>query len=415
MADSFLTLSFAAEVFATIFVIVLGYCFERYFLKKIHKIILYRTVSHFSLKRGFKPSRLVLILLYLIIAWMTLYALAHLGIKPFLFDKLTYVYTLWVFFHLTLRSFDKSHLTRLVATLLWGILSLAIFEWLSPLAKELKELAFHIGSFRLTALNILTGCISILFLLWFTSQVNNGLQKMLMKNNTINLTHKMLFSKFIRFTSFTIVAILGIQAMGIDLMALTVFTGAIGLGIGFGLQKVFSNLMSGIIILMDKSIKPGDVIAVEGTYGVVKKLDARYVSVVTRDGRKHLIPNETFITHSVENWSYLDREVRLRIPIGVSYEHDPRNVQEIIVKAALGFSDRVLKERPPTCRLMELGESALIFELRVWIKDPENGIRSATSDILIHVWEALKENNIKVPYPRRDIHILNNDLQSIDT
>lgn len=172
-------------------------------------------------------------------------------------------------------------------------------------------------------------------------------------------------------------------------------------------------MISGIILLMDKSIKPGDVIAVEGSYGWVNALGARYVSVLTRDGKEHLIPNENLITQTVENWSYSDSKVRLHIPIGVSYDSDVRLVQKLLLQAVQD-QPRVLKEPEPRCLITGFGDSSIDCEIRAWIFDPQQGIANVKSDIYFRIWELFKEHGVEIPFPQRDIHIKQAPLRAPD-
>jgi small-conductance mechanosensitive channel len=205
--------------------------------------------------------------------------------------------------------------------------------------------------------------------------------------------------------------LIAVDVLGIDLTALAVFSGAFGLAIGFGLQKTFGNLISGIILLMDRSIKPGDVIAVNdgitNTVGQVKKIGIRAVSVTTRDKKEYLIPNENLMVNQVENWSYSSREVRIHIPIGVAYTCDIVAVEELMLQAAREVP-RVLEVPPPVVWLDSFGESAIEFEINCWIKDPEEGIGNVRSDVLKRVWTLFQENGIDVPFAQRDINLKDN-------
>ena len=192
--------------------------------------------------------------------------------------------------------------------------------------------------------------------------------------------------------------------VGIELSSLTILGGAIGLGLGFGLQKVISNLISGVILLLDKSIKPGDVISIEDTYGWINKLSARYVSVITRDGRETLIPNENLITNHVENWSFSDTKVRLRSPIGISYDADVRKAIELCKQAALNC-DRVLNSPAPQCPVKGFGDNSVDLELRFWIRDPARGVTNIKSMVYLEIWDLFHEHGIEIPYPQRDVHI----------
>ena len=195
---------------------------------------------------------------------------------------------------------------------------------------------------------------------------------------------------------------IALSSVGVDLTALTVFSGAVGVGLGFGLQKVVSNFVSGVIILLDKSIKPGDTISLEGTFGWIRELRARFVSVVTRDGREYLIPNEDFITQRVINWSFSDNFVRLDVNFGVSYDADPHKVSQLAIEAAMSVA-RVEADRRPVCWLTDFGESSLDFVLRFWIRDPQQGLTNVRGKVLLALWDTFKENGISIPYPHREI------------
>jgi small-conductance mechanosensitive channel len=204
---------------------------------------------------------------------------------------------------------------------------------------------------------------------------------------------------------FCAAVIIGLQSIGFDLSSLTLFSGAIGLGIGFGLQKVVSNLISGLILLVDKSIKPGDVISLGETFGWISELGARYVSVVTRDGREYLIPNEDLITGQVVNWSHSSELVRLDIYFGVSYDSDPHEVRKLASEAAAEVK-RVVPNPAPVCHVVGFGDSSIDFILRFWIRDPTGGLTNVRGAVYLALWDALKAANIEIPFPRRDVKIL---------
>jgi len=188
----------------------------------------------------------------------------------------------------------------------------------------------------------------------------------------------------------------------------------IGIGIGLGLQKSIANLFSGLVLLLDKSIKPGDVIAIGDTYGWVDSLNARYVSVYTRDGIEHLIPNEQLITQEVQNWTHTNRLIRLRLPIGVHYESDVRRAIDLCVESATEV-ERVIDKPAPVCLLNGFGDNSVDLELRFWIGDPQKGTSNVKSKILMNVWDKFKENKIEIPYPQRDLHIRSSVVGVFDT
>ena len=198
----------------------------------------------------------------------------------------------------------------------------------------------------------------------------------------------------------------GVSALGIDLTGLAVLSGAIGVGIGFGLQKVVSNLVSGVIILLDKSIKPGDVISLGETFGWINALGARYVSVVTRDGKEYLIPNEDLITGQVVNWSHSNEFVRLDIYFGTAYHDDPHDVRRIAIEAAETV-DRVLSyPRRPVCHIVGFGDSSVDYILRFWISDPTGGLTNVRGAVYLALWDAFRENGVSIPFPQREVKML---------
>jgi small-conductance mechanosensitive channel len=200
--------------------------------------------------------------------------------------------------------------------------------------------------------------------------------------------------------------VLALGSIGIDLTAFAVFSGAVGVGVGFGLQKVVSNLISGVILLLDRSIKPGDVIGIDGTYGSVIALNARYASVQTRDGKEYLIPNEDLITQQVTNWSFSDDLVRLHVKVGISYRSDPHAAIRLGLEAARDVP-RVLSEPAPTCLLVEFGDSTIDLELRFWIRDPVNGITNVRSAVMLNMWDLYRQHGIELPHPQRDLTLRN--------
>ena len=164
--------------------------------------------------------------------------------------------------------------------------------------------------------------------------------------------------------------------------------------------------MSGLILLLDRSIKPGDAIEIDGTYGWINSLRARYASVITRDGKEHLIPNEDLITNRVVNWSFSDRNVRVRVPLGISYENEPREAIKLCLEASRSV-DRTLQDPEPRCLLTGFGDNSVNLELRFWIDDPSNGVGNVRSAVMLAILDKFKENGIQIPYPQRDVHIKN--------
>ncbi|MEA3276807.1 MAG: mechanosensitive ion channel [Pseudomonadota bacterium] len=213
-------------------------------------------------------------------------------------------------------------------------------------------------------------------------------------------------AKVAKYTLVFIALLFALTSAGLDLTSLAVMGGALGVGIGFGLQKVTSNLISGFLLLFDRSIRPGDVITIEDRFGWVEKMGARYIVVRDRNGVDTLIPNEELITSHVINWSYGDRQVRLKVPVQISYDDDPEAAMQLMEQAAKA-SERVITNPPPACRLLGFGDNGINLELRVWIEDPEKGVNNVRTAINLAIWKAFKEQGIRIPFPQRDLHISN--------
>jgi len=296
-----------------------------------------------------------------------------------------------------------------VAYLITGLFGLALDK---DSIKLLEGIRFTLGEFSISAWTIFAGIIAFAFTLWIGLAVARIVETQIQRIPQISASIKVLIAKIIRIVLITVAIITAIGSIGVDLSAFAFLGGAIGIGLGFGLQKVVSNFVSGIILLMDNSIKPGDVIEIEGTYGWVNNLRARYASVITRDGTEHLIPNEDLITQRVINWSFTDELVRMRVPIGVSYKADPHECIRLILEAAKSH-ERVLPDPAPVCLLKEFGDSSVNLELRFWLTDPANGVSNVKSHVLLKVWDIFKENDIEIPFPQRDLHIRSSDVDFV--
>ena len=284
------------------------------------------------------------------------------------------------------------------------VAALNLVGLLDPTIRTLDNMGLNMGDVRLSVLGIIKAGLVLMVLLWVAGAISRVIEHRLDSSSTLSPSARVLLGKFIKVILIVIAILAALESIGIDLTALAVFGGAVGLGIGFGLQKVISNLISGVILLMDKSVKPGDVIAIDNTFGWINRLSARYVSLITRDGTEHLIPNEDLISQRVENWSYSDSLIRLKLPIGVAYESDVPLAMKLAVESAEGV-ERVLENPAPVCRLMEFGSDSVNLELRVWINDPQKGVANVQSDVLLNVWNSYHEHGVEFPFSQRDLHI----------
>jgi small-conductance mechanosensitive channel len=268
----------------------------------------------------------------------------------------------------------------------------------------LDRVGVDVGTRRFTLLSVITIAVTIVILFAGVRLANRVLGHAIGSARGFDATQKLLFQKLAAVAAVIFAFFIGIDLIGIDLTAFAVFSGAFGLAVGFGLQKTIGNLIAGIILLMDRSIKPGDVIVVGDSFGWVNKIGVRAVSVITRDGKEHLIPNEELMTREVENWSYSSRNVRLHIPVGVSYACDLPLAQKLMIQAA-EESPRVMKSPRPNVWLMAFGQNGVEHEILAWISDPESGVGNVRSDVLNRLWLLFKEHDIQIPYPVRDVRI----------
>ena len=282
----------------------------------------------------------------------------------------------------------------------------------------MKAIGLDVGAYRLSLYSLFSTIVVAVLLYLAVKIVMRAIKWLLRRNTHIDQTQRLLTEKLIAIALFSLALLFGIGLLGIDLTALAVFSGAAGLAIGFGLQKTVGNLIAGIILLMDRSIKPGDIIVVGdgssmgGTalpggvpnVGRVAKIGVRAVNVVTRDGKKHLIPNELLMTQPVENWSYASPEVRVRMRVPVGYDCDLRLAQRLIVETA-AVNPRILNEPEPAVWITAFGERAVEHELRYWISDPEAGLGNIQGEVFLGIWDRFKEAGIRIPYPRQDVHL----------
>ena len=268
----------------------------------------------------------------------------------------------------------------------------------------LDRVGIQIGVRRITLLSVITFGVAVLLLVAGVRLINRVVAHSIGTARGFDATQKLLFQKLASVAVVIVAFFIGVDLLQIDLTAFAVFSGAFGLAIGFGLQKTIGNLIAGIILLMDRSIKPGDIIVVGESFGWVNKIGVRAVSVITRDGKEHLIPNELLMTQEVENWSYTDRNVRVRIPVTVSYDCDLAKAQELMLKAAVE-SPRVLDNPKTNVWLLGFGEAGVEHEILAWISDPESGVGNVRSDVLNRLWLMFKEAGITIPVPRRDVRV----------
>jgi small-conductance mechanosensitive channel len=310
----------------------------------------------------------------------------------------------WLVIRLTSDLVPYAALARLIAVLAWLVAALSIVHLLGPALDLLDSVALQAGGLRVSILTVVRGVLSLAVLLWAATLGSNLFERRITRVPEITPRAQVLLGKLTKTTLVTLAVVLSLTSIGVDFSTFALFTGALGVGVGLGLQRTVSNLFSGIVLLLDKSIKPGDVIEVGGTYGWVSSLGARYVSVETRDGTEFLIPNEDIITHQVINWSHKSDRVRLKVPVRVPHDSDLDQALALMLEAA-SSPPRVLAAPAPTALVMAFGESAIELELRFWIEDARNGVHNVKSQILYEIWCLFQQHGIQIPYPKRDLYV----------
>ncbi len=298
---------------------------------------------------------------------------------------------------------------------LWIAISFQLLGWFDKVESTLDAIDLIPGKTTFSLWSLLKGIVVVTGFIVVTSVIARTIERRIMTVESLALSTRIGISKFAHFFLVGLGVLLGINAAGVDLTALTVLTGAIGIGLGFGLQAIASNFVSGFVLLLDKSIKPGDVISFTGTtgtstenFGWVQELRGRYIVVRDRDGVETLVPNQNLITSSVINWSYSDQRVRLRLPVMISYDSDPERALELLIEAA-AHHPRILKDPAPVSRLMSFENYGMRVEARFWIRDPMNGVNNVRSDINREIWRLFKAAGIKIPVAQHEVRVLGRD------
>lgn len=329
-----------------------------------------------------------------------------IGMDVILNDGVMKLLLAWIVMRIALQFVDNAFVRNTMTISILAITALSVFGVLEQTTTTLDAIGFSFGKVRFSALALIKSALSLFILLYLALFASTFLERRVLRSKSLTRSSQVLIIKVMRIVLIVCAILVGVTSAGIDLSVFTVFSGAVGLGVGFGLQKVVSNLFSGMLLLMDKSITPGDIIEIEssGTFGWVNHMAARYTEIVTRDNKSFLIPNEDFITQRVVNWSHGNRLIRLEVNFGVHCNSNPYQIMDIAKKAAKKPA-RVVETPEPVCWMTEFGESSLNFSLRFWIKDAEQGVTNVKGEVLLALWDALKENNISVPYPHREIYV----------
>lgn len=300
-----------------------------------------------------------------------------------------------------------------ITFLLWAAIAFQVLGWFDGIERTLDKIDLLPGKATFSLWALLKGMVVIVGFLVASSLIARTVERRVMKLEGLAISTRIGISKFSTFALLGIGVLLGINASGVDLTVLSVIGGAIGLGLGFGLQAITSNFVSGFVLLLDKSIKPGDVISFTGTtgtstenFGWVQELRGRYIVVRDRDGVETLVPNQNLITNQVINWSYSDQRVRIRLPVMISFQDDPEIALQVLIDAAANHP-RILKDPGPVSRLMSFENYGMRVEVRFWIRDPMNGVNNVRSDVNREIWRLFKKHGITIPVQQHDVRVIN--------
>ena len=309
----------------------------------------------------------------------------------------------WLIIRLVTSVIRNTFIVRLVSLSAWLVAALSIIGQLDPALEALDSVSIVLGGLRLTPLLLIKLGVLLAVALWLSNIASNFVESRITQSSDLTPSIQVLLVKMVRLALMVFAVAVVMSAVGINLSALAIFSGAAGVGIGFGLQKIVANFISGIILLADKSVKPGDLVTIGDSSGRISAMKTRYISVAAGDGREFLIPNEDLVTQKVTNWTYTDKNTLVKVNFGTNYDADPRLVCKLAIETA-ATAPRALKFKPPNCILTEFAEAGMKFSLTFWIADPD-GMDNVKSDVMLALWDAFKREGIKVPYPVREIRV----------
>lgn len=389
---------------------LIAYLVQRSLAPRIDRFAEQAKQGRLLTKPAEKLQPLILPLAAALLVWSEFSALEQAELPSEMLRVAGNLLAAWVVIRLFSSFLRQSAWTPIIATIVWVLAALAILGWLDPLRALLDGAAFQAGDLRLSLLGLINGFLLLAAFLFISQFLIRLTDEQMRAMSGVTPAARVLLVKLLRIVFIVLAVVVALTSVGIDLSAVAIFSGAVGIGVGFGLQKVISNLFSGILLLLDRSLKPGDVIEVGDAYGWIATMGARYVTVATRDGKEYLIPNEDIITQQVINWSHSSRSVRIKIGLGISYKSDVRRAMDLMVEATKNHP-RVLRDKAhePQVRLIDFADSSVNLELRVWVLDPEKGMVNIASDIRLAIWDLFHEAGVEFPYPQHDLHLASAD------
>jgi small-conductance mechanosensitive channel len=319
----------------------------------------------------------------------------------------------WLVILLVTSGIRNAFFVRVVSLSAWLVAALSIVGLLGPTIDALDSVSVVLGGLRLTPLLLIKLGILLIVALWLSNIVSNLIEARISQSGDLTPSIQVLLIKTIRVGLMIFAIAVAMSAVGINLSALAIFSGAAGVGIGFGLQKIVANFISGIILLADKSVKPGDLVTIGDSSGRISAMKTRYISVAAGDGREFLIPNEDLVTQKVTNWTYTDKNTLVKVMFGTNYDADPRLVCKLATEVAAA-APRAIKGKPSNCILTEFAEAGMKFALTFWIGDPD-GMDNVKSEVMLALWDVFKREGIRVPYPVRELRVHGGGALPVET
>jgi small-conductance mechanosensitive channel len=317
--------------------------------------------------------------------------------------------TAWLIIRLATSLIRNEFVVRVVSVAAWVVAALTIIGRLDDAADALDSVSVMVGTLRLTPLLLIKAAVLLAIAMWLVNVINNFIEVRIARSHDLTPSVQVLLTKLVRVALIIVAIALVMSSLGVDLSAFALFSGAVGVGLGFGLQKIISNFISGVILLADKSVKPGDLVTIGDNTGRISAMNTRYISVAAGDGREILIPNEDLITQKVVNWTYRDKNALVKVTFGTNYDADPAQVCVLAIDIAKS-TPRVMKNKPPGCLLTEFTEAGMSFSLTFWVEDAYAGTDNVRSDVMLSLWKVFKEKNIRVPYPVRELRVVGGAL-----
>jgi small-conductance mechanosensitive channel len=391
-------LVFVCVIFGIVVARILSPAFSRA-IESSHLGQFFRIILH-RLNRLMTPIAILVLLLMSIIIITS----SDIPVQTGFIDAVLRLTAAWIVIRIAVQIVRNRFMRHTIGGCIWLIAALSIFGVLGNTAIMLDSLGVNLGSMRLSALTVVKALFATLIMTYTAFALSSIVERRLEQIPAMSSGSRLLLTKIIRLVLFTMAVLLGITIAGVNLSMLTVFSGAVGLGLGFGLQKGVSNLFTGFMLLFDHTIQPGDIIELQnGTFGIVRQMGSRCTEIITLDKKSFLIPNEYLVSNQVINWSRSGSKIQLNIEFGVGYDQDPDEIIKAAVDAASKV-ERVMKAPRPSCKMKSFKDGSIEFILFFWIDDAGHGIINAKSEVLRNLWATLKEKNVTIPYTPRTIY-----------